>query len=483
MKSSSSNTGAKQPPAPPAGTRTVQLWVVVLGFVVVLLQSLLPPLQSPDEFAHLVRAYSLLSGDLVMKRPAEQPYAGVTVDAGLIQYFRAYERIPYNQGNRVSAEEAVRAGEVRWQNTPHFSIAPGAAYYMPLIYLPQAIGLATGKRLDWTVAQSYTLARWLTLAASMALLLMAFRWHPPNALQLALVCLPMALFQWASPSLDGLTLALTLWCGALFMHLMGQDRPGTSVLLSALSVGLLLLATCRIHLLPMVFLLGVLALRQRWRQAWFAMAIVLALSLGWTAIVTSASYIARGTAEIGTTGAILHYLAHPGELIGAFARTLGNSDVLSFYGRSFVGILGWLDAPLPDPAYPLLGGLFLVVFLLGLPYAGNPHQRASRLWLGGLALTSVMLIFLALLLTWNPLSPPVIEGVQGRYFIIPVALLSFALAEPLSPGGSGWRQRGLQWSLLTLVMLSIGFSIHTLVNRYYLSPQPIAPQPSVFSTL
>lgn len=457
--------------------------MALLACVVLLLQSLLPPLQSPDEFAHLVRAYGLISGDFVMKRPTDQPYAGVMVDAGLIHYFRAYERIPYNQGNRVSAEETARAKEIRWQNTPHFGIAPGAAYYMPLIYLPQGMAIAIGKRLDWTVHHSYNLARWLTLTASMALLLTAFRWYPPSALQLALVCLPMSLLQWASPSLDGLTLALTIWSGALFMHLMARNRPGKPALLLALSIGLLLLATCRIHLLPMVFLLGVLAFHQRWHLAWYAMAVVLLMSLGWTTIVVSSSYIARGTAQIGTTGAIQHYLMHPGDLIGAVARTLSNSNILTFYGRSFIGILGWLDAPLPVPAYPVLGGFFLTIFLLGLKCSRESRYWMPKLWLGGLAITSVLLIFIALLLTWNPLSPAVIEGVQGRYFIIPVALLSFALAEPLSLACSNWRSRGIMLSLLALLMLSIAFSLHTLVNRYYLSPQPLAPQPSVFSTL
>jgi len=85
-------------------------------------------------------------------------------------------------------------------------------------------------------------------------------------------------------------------------------------------------------------------------------------------------------------------------------------------------------------------------------------------------------------LGWVPSNVFTVNGIQMGS-ALEMLLLSFALADPLRPGGSGWRQRGLQWSLLALVMLSIGVSIHTLVNRYYLSPQTIAPQPSVFSTL
>ena len=461
--------------------------MLALALVVALLQSLLPPLQSPDEFAHLVRAYSLLTGDFFMRKPANQSYAGVMVDVGLIDYFRAYERIPYNPDNRVSGALAAEAESIRWQSRPHFSMAPGAAYNMPLIYLPQGAALAIGKRLDLSVHHSYTLARWLTLCTSLLLLLLAFRWCPPTAPLLALLFLPMSLFQWASPTIDGLSLALAVWCAALFLHLMAQPQRGSIGKLLALSFGLLLLATCRIHLLPMIVLLGLLALQWRWWQAWLAMAVVLTLSLGWTLTVVGASYVARGTTAIGTGGAILHYLQHPGDFWGALGRTLSDADQLAFYWRSFIGILGWLDTPLPGWAYGWIGGLFLATVSLALPgvrrVLSMSEARTARLCLVGLGMFAIMLVFIALLLTWNPLAPSVIEGVQGRYFIIPFALLTFACENQVANSReSRWRR--LQYvCLIALIGLSLVVSLHTLLGRYYLAPLPIMPKPSVFTIL
>ena len=45
---------------------------------------------------------------------------------------------------------------------------------------------------------------------------------------------------------------------------------------------------------------------------------------------------------------------------------------------------------------------------------------------------SALSVFLLLLVAWtpNPTSAQVIEGVQGRYFLVPALMISMALGEP-----------------------------------------------------
>ena len=73
-------------------------------------------------------------------------------------------------------------------------------------------------------------------------------------------------------------------------------------------------------------------------------------------------------------------------------------------------------------------------------------------------------LFAVLYISWTPLRNPVIEGVQGRYFI-PIALFA-ALAMHRPPAGAALSaaQRGVLalYSVVTLLIVP-----YTLLQRYY----------------
>lgn len=459
--------------------RRMPFWALCLLLFAGVTQFLLPPLQSPDEFAHLVRAYSLLSGDFVMRKPPDQPYAGVEVDAGLVRFFQVYEAIPYNGGNRVSRQIVAEGEALRWQGVNRFSAAPGAAYNMPLSYFPQAVGLWVGKQFDLSVAHSYSLARLLTLAVTLGLVALALVCYPANPLLLGLLFMPMSLMQWASPTLDGMSFALALLTVSLFMHLMRSSGRLPRLPLWGMAMCLLLLTTCRVHLMPLLVLPGVLAWLRRDRTAWLLFAATGLLALTWTALAVSSTYIARATPGMGTAAVIAHYLAQPGDFVGALWRTWADPDIRRFYLHSFIGILGWLDTPLGEGAYLGLGGGLLLQAVLGIGW--RRHELVARSCLAMTAGLALLLVFFALLVTWNPVAPTVIEGIQGRYFIIPLALLSYALAG----GGVAEQGPGMKRLLAACVMVFAVFSLwltsRAIIDRYYLAPTPIGGAPSVFA--
>lgn len=457
-------------------------WAMLLLVCGGLVQFLLPPLQSPDEFAHLARASSLLSGDIVMKRPAQQPYAGVEVDVGLADYFAVFQAIPYNTQNRLSQAELAAAAKIRWQGETRYTPAPGAAYYMPLIYLPQAAGLAFGKWLDFPVDRSYALVRGLTLLTVVIILAVALNLHPGNPALIALLFLPMSLFQWASPSLDGTALALAVLAAALFMRLMREGGLSRGMLWALAGV-LVLLTTSRVHLLPLLLMLAIPAWRQRWREAWLLFFATTLLALGWTLVAIKSSYVVRALPGSTTTDIIAFYATQPWEAVMAIWRTLNSAEQMAFYLRSFVGILGWLDAPLPAASYPLLGWGLIAIALLGMAVPRTAGPWAPRLWMAALAIGSAMIVFLALLFTWNPLSPAVIEGIQGRYFTIPLILLTYAIGDWKFFDATSRRGRVATVAVLVFVGISLVTTCQTILTRYYLVSGPASPQPSVFQGL
>ena len=315
--------------------------------------------------------------------------------------------------------------------------APGAAVYPPLAYLPQGLALGLAQAWHWPVVVAYGLARLSALLFSAAALFIAFLLINPSPLQLALLTLPMSLFQMASASLDGFINSIAVV--AISLHLASEEA--SSKRLRKLHAGLLfcLLFTvpARLHLWPLLVLplLSAHRLKERWAR-------LSSVSLI-TVIAVWVLHVSRSTIDLRRTGLssdVLHttvqLLTHPIELVNLLVRTISNPQLLSFYGRSFIGVLGWLHLPLKPPIVYLMMTLLLgLCTLLSLLWVYHQPRRLlenSRLLLVSLALLSGVSIFLLLLLGWtpNPTQALVIEGVQGRYFLIPALLIAFAVAPP-----------------------------------------------------
>jgi len=109
-------------------------------------------------------------------------------------------------------------------------------------------------------------------------------------------------------------------------------------------------------------------------------------------------------------------------------RVLWNTFFISqgtFYLNSFVGVLGWLDNPLPQ----LLINSYMLVLLVN-SFINKPidlnlsiKDRAVILMI---FLFSIFAIEMAIYLTWTPPGSSFVQGVQGRYFI-PLAPLFFMM--------------------------------------------------------
>src|SRR5690606_268004 len=114
--------------------------------------------------------------------------------------------------------ERVRAlSALEWASDDIFVEIPATGYYFPLIYAPQALGLAIGEMAGLSVQQSYYLARYLAFSFSLLLIAAAFLLCPPNPLAVAILILPMSLFQLISTSMDGVAAALAVICISLFI--------------------------------------------------------------------------------------------------------------------------------------------------------------------------------------------------------------------------------------------------------------------------
>ena len=192
---------------------------IFCGLIVVsglLIGGTTPPLLSPDEHSHLVRGYTLISGEWKMHTPAGRSTAA-WVDPALAKYINVHREsnrvaVGRSPGPPPTATELVAAGNTSLSESaePISISAPGAAVYPPIAYLPQGLALCSARALHLPVASAYALARLVSLTTSAAVLFAAFLLVTPSPLQLALLTLPMSLFQLASADLDGFSTSMAV---------------------------------------------------------------------------------------------------------------------------------------------------------------------------------------------------------------------------------------------------------------------------------
>lgn len=386
-----------------------------------------PPMQSPDENQHIARAYLVGHGEWILQAPQGKMSGGM-VDTGLAYFIRQNMLLAGKPEVRLPEGEQALLQTLAWQgegSRSHFFEMPGTGYYLPLVYLPHALGLQLGERLGLSISATYQWTRFIVLGSSAALMLWAFSMLRPPSGVLGVLLLPMALFQALLPTLDGFTTALTLVVLALFARAL---ENGPDWKLQAIMNGcLLIVLTSRTHLLPMAALPFVLALyRYRASDAVWGLA-VLAGTIAWLAFAVTSTVDTRIPRDHGTLELIRHYLVTPWDFFSILAKTWLHPEFRIFYWHSFIGILGWLDAPLVPSFYPWIAGGLLLCMVMGTSLPANKRDAVFRLSLLAIAALSFLLIFFALLVTWTPHPAHVITGVQGRYFLVPALLLGYVL--------------------------------------------------------
>lgn len=449
-------------------------WCLLAFIVLSAVSRLVPPMQSPDETSHLMRAAMLANGQWSLQAapagtPRELNGLGGWVDKNLALFGHDFLAIATRQNSRSPLELQHHHATLPWAGEAVFYPAPGTGYYFPLIYAPQAIALGVGKAMGLGIASSYQLARSLTLLVVCLVTALAWWRFAPNAAAVVVATLPMGLFQAVSPTLDGLTTALALLAISEFFRQLSVPARSNGAPAWLLWACLFLVITSRTHLLPMLLMPLYLAWRRRsWPTGVGGLVLVVAC-VAWIFYAMANTTDARVVREHATTEILRAYLSHPLGFLQLVGGTLAHENNLVFYAQSFIGILGWLDTPLLPGSYPLIGTAVFAAVLASVPWGNAGANAGPRLCLVAVSAGAVMMTFLALAATWTPYPAVAIEGVQGRYFVVPALLLCYGLGSP-DPVGKGllsirsWRAL----VMATAVTLSLGSLILTLQQRYHL---------------
>lgn len=427
-------------------------------------------MQSPDENAHLLRAEMLARGQWrLVPAPVDTPRdlsgLGGWVDKNLVLFSSAYLAVATQQKGVLATDVKAHVATLNWAKETVFYPVPGTGYYFPLIYAPQAFALWTGRAAGLTVAHSYQLARTTTLLVACSLLALAWRRLVPNPAVIAIATLPMCLFQILSPTVDGITTALAILAVSQFLsHLENNSASPTTPW--GLYVSVFFLVTSRTHLLPLLLLPIYLAWRERTKSTWISGTVLSLMSLAWILYAMVNTTDIRVVRNQTSSELLLAYMVQPQAFLHLMWRTLQNYDLQRFYFQSFIGILGWLDTPLRKTDYAMLGTGLALAAGASLSWQRWRTDLASRAVLLFIAFTSIVMVFLALALTWTPYPAQTIEGVQGRYFTIPALFVGYALSGQ-DTGRLILSRSWTAWITLLVASASLAAFVWTLRDRYH----------------
>jgi hypothetical protein len=413
--------------------------------------ALKPPLQAPDEHAHLIKAYSMPAAPWVARR-AEDDVPGRLWNP-LCELPDGIAGLFFHPDRSFSEDDVARLKRAEWpwrEWTPHTWFTQ-AWSYPPLFYWTALLtgqGLTEGLRLP----PYQSLFAWRIAVALVAAALWAWVLHALTVvggleraapwLALAMVANPMLAFISSSVNPDAVHIPLvTLAIVYSFLYLRDGTHGRTLLVMMLLAA----LTKPAVWLMIAAMGCGVVAFASLrcigWRDAWaWGRVAGLAAAISWFGFYAWSPPRLYGYPRPDTD--LGEYLAHLQEV--AFVRWT------EYWGR-----LGWLDYQ-ADPAW--YGGL-LAAFAMGLALVVRqlPDWRRT----GAFPLFALLfgVAYLAGTVAGEFLYLPIAGfTLQGRYLL--PASLAFSIV--LLGQGRGWRYAAAGGLLALNVVL-----VQQTVQRYY----------------
>ncbi len=389
---------------------------------------MMPPLQVPDEPAHLYRAWGLAQGrflpprDFIESVPSNVHSLQQSLPVRSIGDPTPYPDYPWNRIGPLLSESISKE---------HVTIATGVPSQNPVAYAPQALGVLVAKLTGFSPLGGFYLARLFNLLTAVALTFLAIRLAPWGRVMLLLVALlPVTISEMASVSPDALMMSGAFLFTGMCLHLAREDNLRTRQLLALLLVGVLLL-TVKPSYFPIVGLVLMIPRSSfgspRRHLAWTAgiVAAVVAVSVIGALMTPVASNDlpgpARGPVQAGAdpVSQAKHVLSDPASFAQVLVNTFRNEGFTQAY--NMVGLLSWLSIQVSAVAVLLIAGL-TILFLPGFP-GDPPVPRLERAVLLSVGMLTVICVCLFVYLAMAPVGGSSVPTLQGRYFTPAMPLL------------------------------------------------------------
>jgi len=443
-------------------------WIFLLfaSLLIIFLAVWTPPFQSADETAHFYRAYQVAQGEFL--RGGGGGYA----DSAIGQLYACVAALPFKNKARFTAADRAKAEEVQWTGHLIDYQFPNTTVYAPTGYLPQALGVAFGKVTGMGVMRTLELARLLNGTFAILVCALALCWcRRGKVVMFVVLLMPMTLSLFASCNQDTTLIALTCLAFAIVSRQIAAGAPLSLTQATVLALSLLIVCLGRPPYVPLLLVLLIPHLLPPWRSkpSWLpgpflAASLVAATVVWWRVASASTRGLVPPSAAYGAVDAklqLLNLFHHPGTVAVLAGYVFRHAAV---YFAGMVGVMGWLDTPMPPSYYLAMVLVLLTACLAELALGGKVKRSATALLLVS-PLAALAAVFLIEYLTWTWVGAPAIYGVQGRYGI-PLAIAAGVGLPPLA-GSAKIRERATAIVVLSQILTLVCLP-RVIMARYYL---------------
>ena len=325
------------------------LFLALASLQCVVIALILPAMQGPDEGAHSARANAIMLGQFVGIELKKGQFGGL-VDKALVQVEPEARYLRSRRNLTVDLELDARLRSVRWTGETEPKGFTNTVIGSPALYLPSVAGMMVGKKIGLPLLASLKVGRLLNAAVYVLVSAAAIAFAGSAAPFLfVLLTLPMSASVGSSITPDGPIIATAALGVVLIMNAMKREsnvRAGEApsgrqtVAFFGATAAILLAALGKspyVLLVVLLFCATAIPLRQRI----VAIVVALAISIAWH---THAALL--GIIWPGDPAAQIAYLAsNPLAIFTVAAETL--RERWQGYLQQLIGMLGWLDTPVP----------------------------------------------------------------------------------------------------------------------------------------
>ncbi len=404
------------------------LFILVYVFLGLYMFISVLPMRVPDESSHFLRAYEVSQLHLIPQ----------TSEDGLSSGCRVFEDnlLPLSEERSAKLADVKKAFDIHLDDkNPKKYCFRNQALYAPTNFLPQSLGIALARIFtDRSVALMYT-GKFFNFVFLGIMLFFCIRLLPRYKLLCSLILLsPVCLHQFVSLSADGISIASVALLVSFVFYLRYYSIKIEAKAYSVLIIICALVALSKLVYFPMilvVFLLGQSNFKSR--KEYFVgigscIAIPFLLNFVWFLI--SYKILLNSEQKPGVIPDLQKsfILSHPFEVLGIYVYTI-SVDFSSYIESIFGRYLGVLDVVVDKPIIKRLRNLLLIVFIIEIIYESRNAflKYYHKLFLLCLILMVLGLMYSALYVQWTPYKAPIVEGIQGRYFMPIVFVCLFAL--------------------------------------------------------
>jgi len=435
-----------------------------LALLLILMCFVTPPFQSPDEHRHFFRAYQLSEGVLLPYPLQTNMQEGTTVQAlhasvggtlpraiDVLLVATHADRLRFNPNERLRAADLISALAIKVDaNDRVFFRFPHETPFPPYAFSPQVAGILLARAFTDRILIQFYAARLVNAIFALTLVWLALLLVPDAwPICLAFCSLPVVSFQIGSSSPDAILLgASILFAATLFVGSVGWTRWVQGASLSLLTI--------KPFYAP-VALLALVDSESKFMSRLGLVVVSLLPGALWLALVSGLIVAVRTDVDFDASRQLAGVLHHPINYLRLAAEDLVVNG--AWYAESMIGVLGWLDRPLPTPH--LLFGYTLAVISPALCDVKRSHP-SNWLVLILACVLSTAAIQLALYLSFSIVGTQAIYGVQGRYFLPLFVLVLFATRGLLIV-----RHTWMLGGFVTAIAVSALLTMHFIIGSYY----------------